>query len=123
MTGPVLVLGAGGARGLAHIGVLKVLEAYGIRVSAVVGSSMGAQIGVAYALGTSAGDLETLALKTRKWHTLSFMASDRAIRKHLGGLYGPRRLEEARIPVCVIATDLESGLPVVMDAGPPEFDS
>ncbi|MBN6743146.1 hypothetical protein JKG47_22240, partial [Acidithiobacillus sp. MC6.1] len=36
MTGPVLVLGAGGARGLAHIGVLKVLEAYGIRVSAVV---------------------------------------------------------------------------------------
>ncbi|MBN6743381.1 patatin-like phospholipase family protein, partial [Acidithiobacillus sp. MC6.1] len=43
---------------------------------------------------------------------------DRAIRKHLGGLYGPRRLEEARIPVCVIATDLESGLPVVMDAGP-----
>ena len=46
-----LVLGGGGARGLAHIGILKVFEREEIKVDLVVGTSMGAAIGAAYCLG------------------------------------------------------------------------
>ena len=57
-----LVLGAGGPRGFAHIGVLKVLEANGIEPDLVVGASVGAMIGALYADGMSATEIEKLAL-------------------------------------------------------------
>ena len=57
-----LVLGAGGPRGFAHIGVLKVLEANGIQPDLVVGASVGAMIGAIYANGTSAAEIEKMAL-------------------------------------------------------------
>ena len=53
-----LVLGSGGARGLAHIGVLKVLEENNIKVDLVVGASMGAVVGACYALGMSPENIE-----------------------------------------------------------------
>ena len=55
-----LVLSGGGARGLAHVGVLEVLEAEGIRVDCVAGTSMGAAIGALWAAGHSAADIERL---------------------------------------------------------------
>ena len=58
-----LVLGAGGPRGFAHIGVLKVLEANGIEPDLVVGASIGALIGAIYANGVSATSLEKIALE------------------------------------------------------------
>ncbi len=115
--GPVLVLGAGGARGLAHIGVLKVLEDLGIRVSAIIGSSMGAEIGVAYAFGISADHLESIALGVRKRHALSIIFSHSKRSRFLFDLYGPHLLEDTMIPVSVIATDLDTGMPVILDSG------
>ncbi len=56
-----LVLSGGGARGLAHVGVLKVLEAEGIRPDIVVGTSMGSIVGGLYASGYSAGEIELIA--------------------------------------------------------------
>ena len=58
-----LVLGAGGPRGFAHIGVLKVLEANGIEPDLVVGASVGAMIGAMYAAGFSAAEIEKIALE------------------------------------------------------------
>lgn len=57
-----LVLGAGGPRGFAHIGVLKVLEANGIEPDLVVGASVGAMIGAMYANGMPAAEIERVAL-------------------------------------------------------------
>src|SRR5688500_987915 len=56
-----LALGGGGARGLAHIGVLKVLEEEGIPVHQLAGASVGALIGALYAAGASTTKLETMA--------------------------------------------------------------
>ncbi|WP_193072945.1 patatin-like phospholipase family protein [Pseudomonas sp. FME51] len=59
-----LVLSGGGARGLAHIGVLKQIEAMNIPIHAIAGTSMGAVIGGLYAAGYSADELEKIALET-----------------------------------------------------------
>ena len=56
-----LVLGGGGARGAAHIGVLKVLEDERIPIDVIAGTSMGAVVGGLYASGMSAAELEALA--------------------------------------------------------------
>ena len=56
-----LVLGSGGPRGFAHIGVLKVLEENGIRPDFIIGSSVGAMVGALYASGKSATELERMA--------------------------------------------------------------
>ncbi|MGI3130117.1 patatin-like phospholipase family protein [Halopseudomonas pachastrellae] len=66
-----LVLSGGGARGLAHIGVLKQLEEMNIPIHAIAGTSMGAVIGGLYAAGYSADELEALALELDWQETLS----------------------------------------------------
>ena len=58
-----LALGGGAARGFAHIGVIKVLEAQGIYPDIIVGSSAGAVVGALYASGTTGFDLQKLAFK------------------------------------------------------------
>ena len=63
-----LVLSGGGARGLAHVGVLKVLEEMRIPVDAVAGTSMGAVVGGLYASGMSAVEIETL-VQTLDWRS------------------------------------------------------
>jgi len=55
-----LVLSGGGAKGLAHIGVLKVLEEQGVEISYITGTSMGAIIGGLYAVGYSASQLDSI---------------------------------------------------------------
>lgn len=57
-----LVLAGGGAKGIAHVGVLKVLEEAGVKVDLIVGTSMGAIVGGLYAMGLSAQELEELVL-------------------------------------------------------------
>ncbi|MEG1324903.1 MAG: patatin-like phospholipase family protein, partial [Janthinobacterium sp.] len=59
-----LVLSGGGARGLAHIGVLKVLQELHVPIDMVVGTSMGGVVGGAYAAGASVADLEKMARET-----------------------------------------------------------
>ena len=55
-----LVLSGGGARGAAHVGVLKVLEEYRVPIDCIAGTSMGSLVGAAYATGTSVAEMETI---------------------------------------------------------------
>src|SRR5206468_5958323 len=60
-----LALGTGAARGLAHVGVIRVLEREGIAIDVVAGSSMGALIAAAWAVGKSADEMEQIALQIK----------------------------------------------------------
>jgi NTE family protein len=119
-----IALGGGFARGIAHIGVLKVLEEDGIPVRMVAGTSVGALIGAAYCSGLSIQELEEVAYKVRftsfaRW-TLSrygFANNDRMI-SFLTRTLRAHRFEDLRIPLAVTATDFSTGEGVVFNSGP-----
>ena len=73
-----LSLEGGGAKGFAHIGVLKVIDSLGIKVDYISGTSMGAIIGGLYASGYSANDLEKI-VKTTDFYSL--IANEKARRE------------------------------------------
>jgi NTE family protein len=118
-----LALGGGFARGIAHIGVLKVLEEENIPVRVVTGTSVGALIGAAYCSGLSIGELEDLAHKVRftsfaRW-TLSrygFASNDRMV-SFLTRTLKAKTFEELKIPLGVTATDFNTGEGVVFHSG------
>lgn len=118
-----LALGGGFARGIAHIGVLKVLEEENIPVRVVTGTSVGALIGAAYCSGLSIGELEDLAHKVRftsfaRW-TLSrygFASNDRMV-SFLTRTLKAKTFEELKIPLGVTATDFNNGEGVVFHSG------
>lgn len=74
-----VVLGGGGAKGVAHIGVLKVLEEAGIPIDIVTGTSMGAIVGGLYAIGYSPDEIEEM-VESQDWEML---LSDKVKRSHL----------------------------------------
>jgi NTE family protein len=118
-----VALGGGFARGIAHIGVLKVLEQEGIPIRAVAGTSVGALIGAAYCSGLSIQELEEVAHKVRfttfaRW-TLSrygFATNDRMV-TFLTRTLKCKTFEELRIPLGVTATDFNTGEGVVFHSG------
>lgn len=118
-----LALGGGFARGIAHIGVLKVLEEEGIPVQVVAGTSVGALIGACYCSGLSSAELEQVACSVRfttfaRW-TLSrygFASNDRMV-AFLDRTLKTKRFEELRIPLAVTATDFNTGEGVVFHSG------
>jgi NTE family protein len=118
-----VALGGGFARGMAHIGVLKVLEEEGIPVRMVAGTSVGALIGAAYCSGLTTAELEEVAYKVRfttfaRW-TLSrfgFATNDRMV-AFLTRTLKVRTFEELRIPLCVTATDFSNGEGAVFCSG------
>jgi NTE family protein len=118
-----VALGGGFARGIAHIGVLKVLEEEGIPVSIVAGTSVGALIGAAYCSGVSIEELEQIARSVRfttfaRW-TVSrygFASNDRMV-AFLNRILKVKTFEELRIPLGVTATDFNSGEGVVFHSG------
>jgi NTE family protein len=119
-----LALGGGFARGIVHVGVLKVLEQEGIPVSFVAGTSVGALIGAAYCSGVSPAELEEIAARVRfkdlaRW-TLSrygFATNLRMI-TFLKKTLKVHTFEELQIPLAVTATDFGSGEGVVFRTGP-----
>lgn len=119
-----LALGGGFARGIAHIGVFKVLEEEKIPISYVAGTSVGALIGAAYCSGLSVPELEDVARRVRfktfaRW-TLSrhgFATNQRMI-GFLNSILKVKSFEELRIPLAVTATDLSTGEGVVFHSGP-----
>jgi NTE family protein len=119
-----LALGGGFARGIAHIGVLKVLEEENIPVSLVAGTSVGALIGAAYCSGVTIAELEQMATRVRfkdfaRW-TLSrygFASNERMI-KFLSSILKVKTFEELLIPLAVTATDFSTGAGVVFHSGP-----
>lgn len=122
-----LVLSSGGPRGAAHVGVLKVLAEQKIPISLIVGSSIGAMIGGAYAAGVGIAKLEQEWLKIDFWRIAKSLqptlpihgwssgsAVERFLREILGG---DRRIEELPIPFVAVATDLDSGERVLLREG------
>lgn len=116
-----LVLSGGGARGFAHIGVLKVLERAGARFDVVAGSSMGAIIGALYAAGHSADEIHEIASGTT-WRDVvdlslrtGLMKGDKLhalLEEHL-----PATFDELELPLAIVSTDIESGEEVVHTEG------
>src|SRR5580693_3185461 len=119
-----LALGGGFARGLAHVGVLKVLEEENIPIRVIAGTSVGALIGAAYCSGLSIAELEQLAAHVRFKHfarwTLSRygFASNQRMIGFLNSVLKVKTFEELRIPLAVTATDFSTGEGVVFHSGP-----
>ena len=121
-----LALGSGGAKGLAHIGVIKVLERRGIPIDVVVGSSIGAMVGGLYASGLTSAEIEEIALST-DWRRVVSVLSDPALKNGLIGgnktrafierYVHDKKIEDCRIPFAAIATDLFTGEMVVLRKG------
>jgi len=119
-----LVLGAGSARGLAHIGVIQALLEAKIPIDLVVGSSMGAAIGACFAAGVDMYLLPQLLSQMNmnklfdiQVPRLGFVAGNK-IEELIRLLTQGKNFEQLDIPLAVVATDLESGERVVFGEGP-----
>lgn len=118
-----LVLGAGSARGLAHIGVLQVLEENRIPFDMIIGSSIGAMVGGIYACKT---DIKMLAKMTEQLNLnrffdvkiprMGFIAGDK-INEFLRLITKKKTFDELIMPVYMVATDLQSGRCVLLKEG------
>jgi NTE family protein len=110
-----LVLGGGAARGFAHIGVIKALEAQGIAPDIVVGTSAGSVVGALYASGMSGFELQSLALQMKEDMLADWTLPNRGVLKgaalqdfinqHVKNL----PIQKLPKPLGVVATDLQSG--------------
>lgn len=119
-----LVLGAGSARGLAHIGVIQVLLENDIPFDMIVGSSMGAMVGGIYACGSDIYMLDRMVehmdhsvLYDVNLPRLGFMAG-RKISTFLDLMTKKKDFSQLDMPLLVVATDLVSGERVIIDEGP-----
>lgn len=113
-----VALGGGFARGIAHVGVLRVLERNNIPIHAIAGVSSGAIVAAATASGTSADEIEKVALSMKfrdiaKWtlNLRGLAGNDRMI-AFLTRLLKVNRFEDMKIPLAIVATDLVHGKPV-----------
>jgi NTE family protein len=119
----VLVLGGGSARGIAHIGVLKVLEREKIPIHRIVGTSMGALIGAAYSVGVPLGKMEEIAVGFN-WKTvfdptipkLGLLAGKK-LENVVAQLTEHKGFSDCRIPLAVVATDIEKNERVIFQHG------
>lgn len=118
-----LALGGGFARGVAHIGVLRVLEQEGIRVHCIAGTSVGGLIATAYASGAPLDAIAHRACTTTfrdfaRWQLSRYgLASNDRLERYLYEFCGKRRIEELKIPLAIPATDLLTGEPVNFTSG------
>jgi NTE family protein len=118
-----LALGGGFARGIAHIGVLKVLEEEGIPIRIVTGTSVGALIGAVYCSGVSIAELTDVARSVRfttfaRWTLSRFgFASNERMVSFLTHTLKVKSFEDLRIPLGVTATDFNTGEGVVFHSG------
>lgn len=109
--------------GAAHIGVLKALEEAKIEISCLSGTSIGSVVGAMYAFGMSPEEIEAIATELRwmdiskpvlsKYGLLSNVKLGDLLRRYLGD----RRLEDAQIPLTIVATDIAKGHKVVFREG------
>lgn len=120
-----LALGGGFARGMSHIGILKVLEEENIPIDFIAGTSVGAIIGAAYCKGLSVKEMEEIACLVRfkdfaRWTLSRFgMCSNDRMAGFLHKLLNhTRTFEELKIPLAVTATDFVTGEAVVFKSGP-----
>lgn len=122
-----LALGGGAARGFAHIGVIKALEAQGIRPALVTGTSAGSVVAALYASGMDGFAMNALALKMDEaviadW-ALPFGArfggwlKGEALQRYVNQLVHQRTIDNMKVPLGIVATELKSGMPIVFRRG------
>ncbi len=119
-----LALGGGGAKGNAHIGVLRRLEQEGFRIKGIAGTSYGGLIAVLYAAGYRPSDLETMfaGLDQKKFYGHGpkdgpSLIGIAGVAQLLEQFLGDRTFEQLRMPCVVTATDLKSGREVLLSQG------
>ena len=118
-----LVLGSGGPRGFAHIGVLKALEDAGIHPDLIVGSSVGAMVGALYAAGYDARSLERMAYDINLFDFLEVSmiwggpASGRAVQAYVNKAVGGRTIEQLKTRFAAVATRLPDRKLVIFNRG------
>ncbi len=122
-----LALSGGGARGLAHIGVLQVLHRAGVPVACLSGTSMGGFIGALYAAGMAPDTMETEALCLSAPRRLVGLIDrslprrglfeGRKVYECMQGYLGDLTFDDLRIPLTVVAVDLDTGQEVRLDRG------
>ncbi len=118
-----LVLGGGGSRGLAHIGVLQVLAREGIPIDLIVGTSMGGIVGTLFALGISPHQLaermsvmqDNSLFNVKRWTARS---RQRMLRSLLSEALSGRTFADLKIPTALTAVDMRQGTEVALDQGP-----
>ena len=119
-----LALGGGFARGLAHVGVLKVLEEENITIDYMAGTSVGSVIAAAYCSGVSAKELEEIAKMVRfrdfaRWTVSRYgICNNDRMQEFLPRVVTVKTFEELKTPLAVAATDFATGEPVVFQSGP-----
>jgi NTE family protein len=118
-----LALAGGFARGIAHIGVLRVLKEAGIRIDCVSGTSVGALIGILHCAGAPLEEMERIARTTSfsdfgRW-TPSWLglATNQRMEKYLERMTPVRAFEELTTPLAIAATDLNAGVSVYYTQG------
>lgn len=113
-----LALGGGFARGIAHIGVLRAFEKNKIPIHAIAGVSSGAIVAAAFASGSSADEIQKIALAMKfsdvaRWTvSLKGLAGNDRMITFLARLLKTTYFEQMRIPLAIVATDLVRGEPV-----------
>jgi NTE family protein len=118
-----LALGGGFARGFAHLGVLQVLEHNHVPISCIAGTSVGSILGAAYASGASLARImatcRTLRLRDiARWRVSRLgLASNHRLGDLIERVFEARQFEDLHIPMAVVATDLNTGEPVVLTHG------
>jgi NTE family protein len=122
-----LALGGGAARGFAHIGVIKVLEAQGIVPDIVVGTSAGSVVGAMYAAGNNGFVLQKMALDMDEatisdWSLPFFSKSSgvlkgEALQNYVNKMVGQASIEKLKKPFGAVATDLNTGTPILFQRG------
>jgi NTE family protein len=122
-----LALSGGGALGLAHIGVLKILEQESTPIDYLAGTSMGGIVAAGYASGLSPTFLEQETLRMANLRGLLTLADPslprrgffegQKVREYLIGHLGDRTFDELRVPLTLVASDLNSGREVFMREG------
>jgi NTE family protein len=122
-----LALGGGAARGFAHIGVIKALEAQGIVPDIVVGTSAGSVVGALYAAGNDAKALQKMAVDLDEsaisdWALPLFGKSSgvlkgEALQSFVNKAVGNRTIEKLKMPFGAVASDLKTGQPILFQRG------
>ena len=118
-----LALGGGAARGFAHIGVIEVLEENGIHADIVTGTSAGSLVAAMYASGRTGKELETIALNMDESALTDWSFPGRglirgaALADYVRAQVGNRSFDQMKIALGIVATDLDSGKPILFRRG------
>ena len=118
-----VALGGGAVLGAAHVGVLKAFEDSGVKIHCVSGVSAGAIIGTLYAFGVSIDEIKAFALKVRWSDVAHFdiskmgVLSNEALGRMVQSWLSPCCMQDARLPVAVLAADIETAEKIVITKG------